>query len=53
MTKFDKLAERLEKYDEMGTEYFIDYENKKIIDLNLDKEIGLDFIEEMLDKSGY
>ena len=29
MTKFDEIAERVRNYDELGTEYYIDYEQRK------------------------
>lgn len=53
MNKFDEIAERLKKYDETGTEYYIDYEQRKIYDLKMMYFVSLDKMEMFLNQAGY
>lgn len=51
--KFDDLANRLTKYDDQGTEYYIDYENRTFTDINFKEERSYEYIEKMLNMAGY
>lgn len=53
MTKFDEIAERVRNYDELGTEYYIDYEQRKIYDLKMMYFVSLGKMEMFLNKAGY
>lgn len=52
-SKFENLAERLSKYDNQGTEYYIDYEHKIFKDINFNEERSYDYIEKMINMAGY
>lgn len=53
MTKFDEIAKRVRNYDELGTEYYIDYEQRKIYDLKMMYFVPLGKMEMFLNKAGY
>lgn len=53
MTKFDEIAERVRNYDELGTEYYIDYEQRKIFDIKMLHFVSLDKMEMILNQAGY
>lgn len=53
MTKFDEIAERVRNYDESGTEYYIDYNQRKIFDIKMLYFVPLDKMEMILNQAGY
>lgn len=50
---FDEIAERLMKYDEMGTEYYIDWNQRKIYDMQMMYFVSLEKMDKLLNLAGY
>lgn len=53
MTKFDEIAKRVMDYDEMGTEYYVDWNQRKIFDIKMLYFVPLDKMEMILNQAGY
>lgn len=53
MNKFEKIAKRVMKYDEMCTEYYIDWNQRKIFDIKMLYFVPLGKMEMILNQAGY
>ena len=53
MNKFDEIAKRVMKYDESGTEYYIDWNQRKIFDIKMLYFVPLGKMEMILNQAGY
>ena len=53
MTNFEEIAKRVMKYDEAGTEYYIDWNQRKIYDIKMMYFVSLDKMEMILNQAGY
>lgn len=53
MTKFEEIAKRVMRYDELGTEYYIDWNQRRIYDLKMMYFVPLSKMEMFLNKAGY
>ena len=53
MDKFDEIAKRVMKYDETGTEYYIDWNQRKIFDIKMLCFVPLGKMEMILNQAGY
>ena len=53
MNKFDEIAKRVMSYDEMGTEYYIDWNQRKIFDIKMLYFVSLGKMEMILNQAGY
>ena len=53
MNKFDEIAKRVMNYDETGTEYYIDWNQRKILDIKMMYFVPLDKMEMILNQAGY
>ena len=53
MDKFDEIVKRVMNYDEMGTEYYIDWNQRKIFDIKMLYFVPLGKMEMLLNQAGY
>lgn len=53
MDKFEEIAKRVMNYDEMGTEYYIDWNQRKIYDMKMMCFVPFDKMEMILNQAGY
>lgn len=53
MTNFEEIAKRVMKYDEAGTEYYIDWNQRKIFDIKMMYFVPLGKMEMFLNQAGY
>ena len=53
MDKFEEIAKRVMNYDEMGTEYYIDWNQRRIYDMKMMYFVPLGKMEMFLNKAGY
>ena len=53
MTNFEEIAKRVMNYDKTGTEYYIDWNQRKIFDIKMLYFVSLDKMEMILNHAGY
>ena len=53
MDKFEEIAKRVMNYDETGTEYYIDWNQRKIYDMKMMYFVSLGKMEMFLNQAGY